>query len=457
MANKNIVKHAKTNVIIGIIALVALGWLLSLTGIMQDTDKEKQEQLIASAQPLLEDGLYVPAARKYAAALAYQTENNTEIENKLVQIYKDGGVTAEYVELVRKRIETGTAKEQEYIDLANFYLTSGSTANAISLLGIAQKVYPDNEEICALAEENRYALSVKTLGFSDVKIYTEDGYMTASNGEKAGYLSDDGHDIQVFMYDEAFGYSGNYAVVKKDGQYSLIDKNGYKNGIDKNELEQVVSFTGTYLVGVKDGRYGIYTYTFLKESNTDTKEENVYLSGNGSFENVYLSENGLFFVQMDGKWILLDKNFEPVTDKQFLDVKANQEGFAFSKGYAVVADEKGYYVINEKGEEFSDVRFTDAKGVENGYVAVADVSGKWGFANCDGTMIIDYQYEDAYSFSGKVAAVKYLGKWGYINRYNMLVIENQYETVTPFVGRNAIATDQIGNTMLLTLKFYDYF
>ena len=53
-----------------------------------------------------------------------------------------------------------------------------------------------------------------------------------------------------------------------------------------------------------------------------------------------------------------------------------------------------------------------------------DASGKWGFVDQQGNIVVPFQYDWVWPFSEGLAAVKLKNKWGYINQRN--------ETVTPF-------------------------
>lgn len=71
--------------------------------------------------------------------------------------------------------------------------------------------------------------------------------------------------------------------------------------------------------------------------------------------------------------------------------------------------------------------------------------------------MVDYQYEDAYSFSNRLAAVKYAGKWGYVNKYGTMVIEAQFQQAWPFLAGSSLVTDDLGNYKVLKLKYYSLF
>ena len=442
---KNIVGKAKGSLTAAILLLVAAGWAAAAYSLAVDQDLQAQTALSRSAEAFLEDKLYIRAANAYIEAMTvYQTDYNGELEQKLLDVYRQGEMWTEYADLIDSRIEGGRASAEEYLWMGQTNLDSGSTNSALEYLEQGRKAFPDNEELSALGESVRYLYSARGTGVQTAKMPSADFYIPAFNGEKWGYLSSGGDIAIEFQYEEATKFSGNYAVVKIDGVYTLIDKNGYWNAVDKNGLEQVTDICGTRIVGVKDGKYRIYTNTFYPYSEED-------------YENIYLNANGTCFVQKGGKWALLDSGLEPVTEYIYTDVKPNSQGEVFYGNYAVVADAQGYYLINPDGEPWFDARFSDAKGIESGLVAVADSSGQWGFCDETGQLAVGCQYEDAHSFSAKLGAVKYAGKWGYVNQYNTMVIPNEFESAFPFIGASALAVDEQGNYVVLELKYYDIF
>lgn len=442
---KNIVVKTKSSLIALLIVLIAAGWICTLFSMAVDRELQEQTALIREAENFLEDKLYVRAASDYLKAINnYSTEYNEEIEAKLLSVYEEGGMWDEYYALIRSRISAGDAQAEEYLAIAQRYLDSGSSNMALQYLEQGRTAYPDSEELIALGESVRYEVSVASTTYQEVGVPSSGSYIPAFDGEKWGYISENGRTALEFKYEEALRFSGSYAVVKLDGVYTLIDKNGYWNAVDKNGLDEVTAICGTRIAAVKDGEYGIYTNTFQKLS-----EE--------SYDGVLLSANGKYFVKKAGKWALLDENLEQITDYIFTDVASNSQGEVFYSGYAVVSDEKGYYLINAKGEAQFEARFSDAKGIESGLVAVADGEGKWGFCDEKGNLVIECQYEDACSFSARLGAVKYAGKWGYVNKYNTMVIENEYEEVTPFCGEIALAGDSRGYISILKLKYYDIY
>lgn len=423
---------------------MAVGWALAASVLLLQNDARKQEAMIRTAQVYLEDKLYIRAVAQYQEALsAFKTKNNPRYETELLSLYREAGMTEEYFQLMDSRIEAKTAQPEEYRIRAEALVREGLEREAFPVLQQGINLY-GTEELTQLYEEISYQYSMTETNVSQALAPPSDWYIPAFDGEKWGYLNVKGKTALEFLYEEAIGFSGNYAVVKLDGVYTLIDKNGYWNAVDKNDLNRVTALCGKRLAGEKDGRYRIYTNTFQPVEEA-------------SYEDVCLSDNGLAAVKENGAWTILDPSLEAVTDQKFADIVPNSRGQLFAKGYAVVADEKGYFLINEKGEACFEERFARAKGIEGGLVAVDDGSGKWGFINEKAEMIVPCQYEDASSFSDRLAAVQYAGEWGYINRYNTMVIEPQFAEAQPFLAGRSLVRDTAGSYQILTLDYYDLF
>ena len=60
------------------------------------------------------------------------------------------------------------------------------------------------------------------------------------------------------------------------------------------------------------------------------------------------------------------------------------------------------------------------------------VGGKWGFINQSGTMVIQPQFEAAFSFMENLALVQVNGKYGYINHSGSTVIGPKFESAWGF-------------------------
>ena len=445
MAKKNnLVGGAKAKISLILIAGMAAGWGISGYTVVLQNSVRKQNAMVEKAEEFIPDKLYIRAANQYKEALkAYSTKNNLTYERRLLDIYAEGGMTEEYADLVDDRIEAKTALVDEYLSSAETLIEEESIKRAIRYLQQGIEIYGDSQ-LVDLCESVKYQYNTNGTDYQEGKLPSENWIIPMWNGEKWGYTGKNGRTNIEFEYDDATRFSGDYAVVKIDGVYTLIDQNGYWNAVDKNGLDQVIDIAGDKIIGVKDGKYGIYSNMFERLNEED-------------YEDAHLNDNGMVVVKKDGKWAVLDGNMKNVTDFELTDVAVNSRGQVFSGKYAVVADGNGYFLIDQKGKACYEKRFPNAKGYEGGYYAVSDSDGNWGFADEAGENVIPCQYVDAYSFSNQTAAVQYAGKWGYINQYGNMVINAEYSEALPFLNGKAFAYDDQGNIEVLELKYFELF
>jgi len=422
------------------VVLVIMGWAVAAVSLIGPDDEKEQMNLVNQAEALVQDKIYVRAIGLYNQALSqYSTDKNQEIEERLLAVYKQAGKITEYEELIVSRIERNTAKTEEYLEIAKKYIDGGNTRTAVSLLQAGVKNTSD-QQIIDLYESVRYEHSVAATNYKTVGIYTESGIIAVQDGAKWGYVNNKGKQVLGFAYDDAVQFSGDYAPVKTEGKYVLVNRAGEWFAVDKTGLDKVKSFAGNYMAAVKDGKYALCSITF--NPITDF-----------IYDDMILGTSDAHFAKTGDGWIMIDSSGEQIGKTTYQEVLANSQGYAFGFGYATVKDEKGYFLVDASGKECGkDVRFADAKAMENGLWAVADQSGKWGFATGEGDMVVDFKFNDAKSFSGNLAAVKVGLNWGYVNRYGTVVIDTEYDDAYAFVNGTALVKkgDYYG---FLTLKY----
>ncbi len=86
-------------------------------------------------------------------------------------------------------------------------------------------------------------------------------------------------------------------------------------------------------------------------------------------------------------------------------------------------DRTGRIVINPQFEEAGD--FSEG-------LARVKAGGKWGYVDRTGRFLINPQFEEAGDFSQGLARVKLGGKWGYVNRQGAVVIPPQFSEASDF-------------------------
>lgn len=437
-------KKLSTLQLVAVLFMVA-GWAVALLTMVSGSGKKEQRELVEEAQLLLAEGLYMPAAELYEQALDdYSTNLNRDLEQELLQIYEDAGKTEEYMDLVEDRISDGTATIEEYIRLADIHLNNGSLRGAMAVLkdGVIET---EDEAIIKKYESIRYERSEREAVYRQVVQAESSLAFPVTDGSKWGYADYRGKQLTGFIFDEATAFSGDYAVVKQSGEYQLINAAGDLYGRDTAGLSKVTDLCEETLAGVKGGKYALYTKSFVPVT------EHIY-------DDIILGEGDRHFVKEAGRWKIVDEEAKEKGDASYEDVPVNSLSQAFVAKRAVAKDAGGYFVVRSNGKDnFKDgLRYSNAKAIEeeDGYIAVANSAGKWGFIDEKGELVIDYKFSDAKSFSCGLAAVKTGAGWSYINTYGDVVIRADYDMANPFRDGSALVQDG-GIYKIITLKFYE--
>ena len=162
-------KNKRLILVVVIIATVIIGWIISIRNVTGIEEKKKQEALLKEADQYMKDMLYIRAIPVYKDALKYRSGLNNEIEEKLLQAYYGYGDFAEYIDLALNRIEAGTAKENEYINIADYYSKSYKYEEAMLLIksGIDKT---QSDVLKKYYEENRYEYKLITTVYDEIII-----------------------------------------------------------------------------------------------------------------------------------------------------------------------------------------------------------------------------------------------------------------------------------------------
>lgn len=423
------VKRKKRLLLLISLLLLVSGWIITFISVSGQGEDiiGSQNELVVQARQLSQDKLYKRAEALYIQALSdYDTVYNSAIECELLNLYKEADDSKAYYTLVENRIDAQKAGESEYIELAMRYADSRRKEEAIDIAHRGLAEY-DSELLENIYNSLLYEHSFVTVGFNEFLLPSEGDIIPYYNGSSWGYINSDGDMVLSPIYDEASTFSGDYAVVKLDGTYTLIDKKGNWYAVDKSGLDRVTGICGNRIIGVKNNEYAVCSYDFNIISE--------------KFDEAYISSNGIVTAKKNEKWALVNSSDgSRITDYLYDDVVLNSHNEVFAGKYGVVKDSSGYFVIDDTGKELNGVRYPDAKGFEGTYYAVADTSGKWGYANASGEITIDCQFDDAFSFSDNVAAVNKGGVWSYINKKGQLIIEESFADAYPFVNGYTFVT-----------------
>lgn len=423
--------------------VLAAGWIFTLKTASGINEINEQEQLVQQAEAYLKKKIYVRGIPLLEQALDIETENNPEIQRKLLEAYWSyGDVDAYYRLLSAMDNENSNAEAEDYVALAEYYQKNGFTENALQIVVEGQAKHKDSE-LDVLYEKMRYECRMYETSYQDLKQTGNIRLYACFDGTAWNYADDNGKEYLTVNAQEAYGFNQDgFGVIKVNGRYCTILSSGDLYGIDETGVDEVKGLDEDCIVAKKDGLYGYYNYDF----------ENI--SGSLQYEDMTLMNDGAAAVKKNGKWGIINAERKMVTDYIYDSVAVNSLGCAFAGGRAMVRQNGAWKLINAAGKDLSDQTFADARAPESDEcIAVANSDGLWGFVDPEGNMAIDYQYYDAHSFSDEMAAVMPVNNWGYISSKNNLVIDADFNEATPFHDGKAIVKLKDGAALVEQLYY----
>lgn len=429
--------------IVPLIAILLVGWLLTMQAMTGVEIKRKQNELTTQADTYAGKELYVRAIPLYEEALGYETEANSEIEAKLLESYLAYGNSDSYLKLVNVRISEGRAAAQEYLNAADYYIASYKSQDAMKVIKKGIEAL-DAEELKAFFEDHRYSYTMLISRYQDIQPTADNQLMPAFDGEKWGYVNDSGRAQLQFVYDKVTPFNAaGYAVVSLEGKYYTITSGGAKYGVDETGVTDVYSVTDKFILAQADGKYSYYDYDYQ------------CVAAGHQYDQITANACGVAAVKKGDKWGIITDAGETVVDFTLDDVAVNSLGAVYANNVAMVKMGDKWYLIDMEGNKVSEQGFAGAKAPESsGYIAVANAEGMWGFIDQQGKEVISCQYSDALSFSNHLGAVKIVDNWGYISESNVLVIEENLEDAQPF--HNGVAQAKfIDGEALIKLSYFE--
>ena len=244
------------------------------------------------------------------------------------------------------------------------------------------------------------------------------------------------------------GQPTQYLAVRKGQLWGWTDRSG--KGFVEPEFEEVRWQTGrTGRVIVKRrGKWGVMDFTGNQLVSTE-------------YDNVFSYDAaGQLLVQLGDKYGLLDKRgavIEPTTHGSYLEVDGKwlllDKAYAdfSSPGYGLVAAEadNGKYALlrTEPLKVLTDPVFDYAEPVFAGYFKTMK-NGAWGLTNATGETVIDHKLNDIQAINANWAVGIDAGQWKFIGRDGQLQAADNYGTIRA-MDRRRIGVMKAGKWGLL--------
>lgn len=388
------------------------------------SDSEKQNALIDKAIAYINDEIYILAVPLLEEAYAYSTNRTIEVENLLKDTYlkliNQVGYESKYLSILEKQMNYKNSTVDVFIEAANYYLDKSKYTNALEILknGIAKT---GDDRLINLYEKHRYNYRTGYDKFDNVTDYHGD-YIGVQIGGYWGVASSDGSLYIPCEYEKISSTSVGKTVVKKNDIIYVVDIFNNRVALLK---EEVIDF-GNFSNGI---------ITFSTHEGWIRANEYLELDKSMCFEEIGTYYDGYVAAKINGKWGIINSNLNWIIPAEYDGIVMDELGRSYAQKSAFIKKgESVYLFVNGKQIEGA---YEDARPfIDNGYAAVKK-NGKWGYINTNGELKIDYQFDDALSFSQHLAAVKVGDYWGYISLYGQLVIDAKFMQVKSFTNGSA--------------------
>jgi len=212
-------------------------------------------------------------------------------------------------------------------------------------------------------------------------------------------------------------------VSTEAGEVFFIDCEGNKKKIiqSKDAVVEIAPMVGGVYAAFDGNSWAFYN------------ERDEKLSEN--YSNVSLLANTVAAVKNEGKWQVVDGNFQKVFPDSYVDVIQDDRGIIYRNGVVFVCQDDGYCMVDITGNKICDKTFENARLFLDGTYAAVETDDGWTFVDAAGEYVFkDTYFDDARSFSNGLAAVCKDGIWGYIDLQGNIAIDYQFGEAKDFNG-----------------------
>lgn len=157
----------------------------------------------------------------------------------------------------------------------------------------------------------------------------------------------------------------------------------------------------------------------------------VPVSAEESYDYLYPFENGYARAMENLKWGLLDENLDLAVDFTWDYIGT------LSENRRIIKKGDLYGFMDADNTVVVSPVYSQVYNFSEGFCAVKNAEGKWGYIDPDGILRIPCTYEVANEFSCGLALVKTETGYGYIDEMNRFVIPAEYEEAYPFSENRA--------------------
>lgn len=301
----------------------------------------------------------------------------------------------------------------------------------------------------------------------------DDVYLVSFENGKAGFYKNKekviNHDYEDIGYDK----NNKCLILQKDGKQGLADFSG---NIQIDIKYDNIYISGKYINAQNSDNIDIYDYSTKQKisyenvvgiNQTLSSKYSIAITNDDKFRILdnekdelkdrkyeyleYISDD-YFVTYKNKKFGIINANGDKVVDYKYDSIQkipnTNMvQAVMFNKNYIdIIKDDKvvysmknaeiwlkdNYVIMNSDSErvyiDFEGNVIENTKLFENQLYAYENQSGKWGFINKNGDIIVECKYDFVTEFNKNgFAGIKQNGKWGVINSAGEIIVEPIYK------------------------------
>ena len=407
-------KNTKLLTTVILICLIVFGAFALL---LADDDGGKQEYdtAVSQAEEYMKRELYQMAIAEYDKAIAIK--DSEDLRDAVLDAYEkryseSTTIIDDYTVAAESAVSAYPKNANYYIILTKVYARNDNYQSAYKTLKNAIDGGVKSEEISKLYIEVKYAFETKWFSYSDIMPCVS-GMYPVMNSELWGYVDEtgDGDSRLDYSFISQLGDEGIRIMISE--QNLLVDENDVVRG----KLKFVPTQAGTYsegFIAIHNGKnFGYYN------SLGDYKF--------GEYLNASDFQNGKAAVCIkENEWSFIDTTGKSATDTKFEDIIINHDGSYRVNGVMIAKKDGKYHLYDDNNKVIGKFSCDAVDVLTKSGVFAFESSGKWGYANTSGEVIIEPKFDSAKSFSEGLAAVCKDEKWGFIDEDGNVVIDYQF-------------------------------
>lgn len=433
-------KASKIILPIVLVASLCLSWFSFFTGTFSTYSDYRD--CIKEAENSIKDGLYEQAVEFYKESLEYEYSEDTYVKiketyDKLYEEEHTPFIRNLYIEDMSVASTAFPKNSIFWEKQINLYLDELNYSKAYSTVKQALSRGASSKELDKLYKTLLYMVRI------DYKLYTDyktalNGYITVFDGNVWTVLDETGEEVT-----SKYEFIG---LINDDG------KGLYTNSIDTRILDSKEITRARFDITAEDAGYYSESLDLLPVKIGGKWK---YMNSKGEFIGNSYEKAGSFYnnkavAYTGSKWVSIDSTGKETELKGIEDVKLDLYGCHYQNGLIIAKEAGKYHFYDESFVKKGDFTADDIDICVDGATVAFKKGNKWGFADIEGKVIIEPKYANAKSFANGYAAVcNDKGLWGFINNKYELCINYEYLDAHYFTSSETCLVSTQENTVQL--------